>query len=75
MIKKDSNILAKHLNRVEFIKVMKASKYGWKAVEGYGQVGCPSDLYFISDADLPHPSKCIIDCKDCWEYVLKNKWK
>lgn len=66
--------LVRDLQRKEYIKAMKETEYGWKPKGRYSHVGCPSDLQFISDSDLPHKTKCIVDCKECWEYVLENKW-
>lgn len=62
------------LQRKEYIKTMKETEYGWKAKGKYRGIGCPSDLQFVSMKDEPHPTRCITDCKECWEYVLKNKW-
>lgn len=63
------------LQRNEYIRAMRKTECGWKAKGEYSHVGCPDDLYFISENDLPHKTKCYMDCEQCWEYVLKNKWK
>lgn len=62
------------LQRKEYIKAMKETEYGWKASGKYKRIYCPSDLQFVSMREEPHPDKCIMDCKECWEYVLENKW-
>lgn len=66
----------KDLQRKEFIQAMEETEYGWKASRSrrFSHVGCPNDLYFIHDTDLPHEKNCVVDCKECWNYVLKNKW-
>ena len=68
------NDVTRTLQKNEYIRAMKKTEYGWKPKGSYSHVGCPTDLYFISEADLPHKTNCIVDCKECWEYVLKNKW-
>lgn len=65
----------KNLQKKEYVKAMKETDYGWKPSKNYPDVGCPSDLQFIRMADEPHQGRCFMDCKDCWEYVLKNKWR
>lgn len=65
----------KDKQREEFMKVMKETEYGWRSSGKYANVGCPSDLPFVSENDEPHKGSCHMDCKDCWKYVLKNKWK
>lgn len=63
------------LQRKEYIKAMKETEYGWKARGKYEGVGCPDDLPFVFESDRPHRRHCYMDCEDCWNYVLKNKWR
>lgn len=74
-IKPTLQSVIRSLQRKQYVECMKNTEYGWKARGKYKGISCPSDLPFISMKDEPHPDKCIVDCKECWEYVLKNKWK
>ena len=62
------------LQRKKYIEAMKETSFGWKKSKMFPNVGCPSDLEFVSMREEPHPYNCIMDCKECWEYVLENKW-
>lgn len=67
-------MIFKHLTRKKYIEAMNETEYGWKPKGMFSHVGCPSDLEFISEEDEPYKGKsCFMDCKECWEYVLKNK--
>lgn len=73
MDKKESRLISGHLNRKKYIEAMKQTEYGWNPTENFPDVGCPSDLTFISEDDEPYKRSCFMDCEDCWKYVLKNK--
>lgn len=70
---KESRLISGHLHRKKYIEAMEQTEYGWKPSENFPKVGCPSDLYFVSVNDEPSSYECVMDCEDCWKYVLKNK--
>ena len=65
--------LFRHLTRKKYIEAMNETQYGWARSENFPHVGCPSDLEFISVYDQPFGKECHTSCKQCWEFVLKNK--
>ena len=67
-------MLVKDLQRKEYINIMKETNFGWNSSGAYKNIGCPTDIPFIFAKDMPHPRNCIMGCKECWNYVLKNKW-
>lgn len=77
MSKLNLDSVIKDLQRKKYIEAMKETRYGWERSksENYSHVGCPDDLDFVSEKDLPHPTDCVCECEYCWNYVLYNKWK
>lgn len=69
----------KDMQKKDYVRAMKETKCGWNASSSreFNHVGCPNDLHYVRDEDMPHPKHCIMSCEDCWEYVLNNKkdWK
>ena len=61
------------LFRKKYIQAMKETECGWKPSRNFPDVGCPSDLHFVSMKDEPYKGHCMCSCEECWEYVLKNK--
>lgn len=74
MSKLTLDMIVKDKQKEEYLKAMKITEYGFKPCGKYKMIGCPSDLPFVRLEDEPHMTRCIMECKDCWEYVLKNKW-
>lgn len=73
MTREESSLLFNHLNRKKYIEAMEETNYGWMITENFPNVGCPSDLEFISVEDEPFKGECHMGCRACWEYVLNNK--
>lgn len=61
-----------HLTRKKYIEAMNETQYGSKPQGMFSHVNCPSDLEFIGEEELLD-KKCVMSCKECWKYVLKNK--
>ena len=65
----------KDLEKEHYRRIMKETECGWKSAGQYANIGCPSDIQFISVEDEPHKGKCFSDCEECWKYVLETKWR
>lgn len=70
---KNTELIIKHLTRKQYIEAMINTEFGSKKSEKFPCVGCPSDVFGVSIEDEPYKGECHTTCKECWEYVLKNK--